>query len=190
VKALFDFFPIVAFFAAYFAFGQDIYLATKVMMGATALQIGYLLVRRHPIGFPHAANAFFAFGLGGLALVLHNPLFIQWKPTIANWVIAAAFLSSQLIGEKKPLMQRAFGEIAHLEDRDWRRLNVAWIVFSLFLSFLNLYVVYNFSEAFWVKFKLFGLIGLSLAFSIAQTVWIFQRSTAVEPDSADESGAR
>lgn len=190
MKALFDFFPVVAFFATYMAFGQDIYLATKVMMGATALQMGYLLVRRQPITFTHASSAFLAWGLGGLALALHNPLFIKWKPTVAYWLFAVAFLGSQFIGEKKPLLQRALGESAHLDPRDWRHLNVAWTIFFAFLGFLNLYVVYNFSEAFWVKFKLFGGLGLTLAFSIAQGIWIAMRSTPSEPDSADESGAR
>ena len=187
VKALFDFFPVVAFFITYVAFGQDIYLATKVMMAATLLQVSYLLVRRQPITFTHGASAFLAWGLGGLALALHNPLFIKWKPTVAYWLFAVAFLGSQYFGAKKPLLQRALGEAATLEPRDWRQLNVAWVIFFAFLGLLNLYVVYNFSEAFWVKFKLFGALGLTLAFSIAQGVWIAMRSAPEHPDSADKS---
>jgi intracellular septation protein len=186
VKALFDFFPVVAFFAAYMAFGQDIYLATKVMMAATLLQVLYLLARRQPITFTHAASAFLAWGLGGLALALHNPLFIKWKPTVAYWLFAVFFAGSQFIGEK-PLLQRALGHAANLEPRDWRQLNIAWAIFFACLGVLNLYVVYNFSEAFWVKFKLFGALGLTLAFSIVQGVWIAMRSTPEQPGSADKS---
>ena len=189
MKALFDFFPVLAFFVAYMAFGRDIYLATKVMMAATFLQIAYLLVRRRPISFTHISSAVLAWGLGGLALALHNPLFIKWKPTVAYWTFAAFFLGSQYIGEK-PLLQRALGHAAQLDALNWRRLNFAWVVFFVFLGALNVYVIYNFSEEFWVKFKLFGGIGLTLVFSLAQGVWIATKSTPEQPESPDGSGVR
>jgi intracellular septation protein len=189
VKALVDFFPVLAFFVAYMVFGQDIYLATKVFMAATLLQIVYLLIRRQPITLMHKAVAVIAFGLGGLALFLHNPIFIKWKPTVANWLIAAVFLGSQYYGEK-PMVQRVFEQVAQMDARSWRQLNWAWVIFSVFLGALNLYVVYNFSELFWVKFKLFGLIGLSFAFGIAQVFWIMSRSSSAEANSADSTGVK
>ena len=189
MKALVDLFPVVAFFGTYMVFGQDIYLATKVLMAATALQIAYLLVRRQTLTFMHKAVAVIAFGLGGLALVLHNPLFIKWKPTVANWLIAGVFLGSQYYGEKT-MVERMFDQVAQLDARNWRKLNWAWVIFSVFLGALNLYVVYSFSEVVWVKFKLFGLIGLSFAFAIAQMIWIFSKSQREQPDPADSSGAQ
>jgi intracellular septation protein len=189
VKALFDFVPVVAFFVAYMAFGRDIYLATKVMMVATLIQMVYLLVRRQPISFTHVSSAVLAWGLGGMALALHNPLFIKWKPTVAYWTFAAFFLGSHYIGDK-PLLQRALGHAAQLDAKNWRRLNFAWVVFFVFLGALNVYVVYNYSEEFWVKFKLFGGIGLTLAFSLAQGVWIAMKNGPEQPESPDGSGAR
>jgi intracellular septation protein len=187
VKALFDFFPVAAFFGTYMAFGQDIYLATKVMMGATLLQMAYLAVRRLPIRFTHVISAVLAWGLGGMALALHNPLFIKWKPTVVYWLFAVLFLGSQYVGDK-PLMQRGLEHAAQLDARSWRRLNVAWTIFFAVMGVLNVYVVYNFSEAFWVKYKLFGGLGLTLAFSLAQGVWIASRTPPEHADSPGSSG--
>lgn len=187
MKILFDFFPVLAFFITYVAFGQDIYLATKVMMVATALQMGYLLLLRKPIGATPIISAALAWGLGGLALLLHNPMFIKLKPTIAYWLFAAIFLGSQYIGGK-PLLQRALEEAAPVDAATWRRLNLAWVTFFFALGVLNLYVVYTFSEAFWVKFKLFGGIGLTLLFSIAQGVWLARRiPPQPKPDGPEAS---
>jgi intracellular septation protein len=185
VKALFDLFPIVAFVVTYLFFGRDIYLATKVIMAATAIQMAYLVVRRQPIGFLHVASAVLAWGLGGLSLLLHNPLFIKWKPTIASWMFAAAFIGSQYVGEK-PLIQRMFGPAVHLDERGWRQLNLVSFVFYVFLGVVNLYVVYNFSEEFWVKFKLTGLMGFTFAFFLAIGVWLYKKGAMDEPESSSE----
>jgi intracellular septation protein len=189
VKALFDFFPVAAFFGTYMAFGQDIYLATKVMMAATLAQMAYLVMRRLPIRFTHVISAVLAWGLGGMALIFHNALFIKWKPTVVYWMFAAVFLGSQFIGDK-PIMQRGLEHAAQLDSRSWRRLNIAWAIFFALMGALNLYVVYNFSEAFWVKYKLFGGLGLTLAFSLAQGVWIASRVPSEQPESPGGSGAQ
>ena len=73
----------------------------------------------------------------------------------------------------------------------WRRLNFSWAIFFLLLGALNVYVIYNFSEEFWVKFKLFGCLGLLLAFSLAQGVWIAMKSAPEkQTEPADNSGTR
>jgi len=190
LKALFDFLPVVAFFVAYMAFGRDIYLATKVTMVATLLQMVFLRVRRLPITFTNIAVAVMVWGLGGLTLALHNPLFIKWKPTVVYWIFAAFFIGSQYIGDK-PLLERALGHAAELDRASWRRFSWAWAVFFLLLGALNVYVLYNFSEEFWVKFKLFGCLGLVFAFSLAQGVWIAMKSAPEKPaESTDNSGAQ
>lgn len=50
----------------------------------------------------------------------------------------------------------------------WTKLNLSWAVFFAILGGVNLYVAFHFSEATWVKFKLFGVIGLMLVFALAQ----------------------
>jgi intracellular septation protein len=81
----------------------------------------------------------------------------------------------------QPIIQRMLGENVTLDARDWNRLNLMWAVFFFVEGVLNLYVAYNFDEATWVNFKLFGLMALTLLFALAQGVWISRRA---EPEDA------
>jgi intracellular septation protein len=112
---------------------------------------------------------------GGLTLLVHDATFIKWKPTIVNWLFAAAFLGSQFM--KGPsIIQRMLGENVTLEPRDWTRLNLMWVAFFAFSGVLNLWVAFNFDEATWVNFKLFGLMGITLVFALLQGVWIARKA--------------
>lgn len=104
-----------------------------------------------------------------MTLLLHDELFIKWKPTVLNWLLAAAFPGSQFFGAKS-FMQRMMGAAVFLLEIIWRRLNLAWAVFFATLGVANLHVVYHFDTDTWVNFKLFGLMGLT--FAIAQAVYI------------------
>lgn len=181
MKALIDFVPILAFFIAYIFFGRDLYLAVQVIMVATLLQLAFLWIKDRHISRMHLVSGLLLLGFGALTLVLQNDLFIKWKPTVVNWLFAAVFAGSLWIGDK-PLIQRIAESSLPLETADWRRLTVAYTVFFVFLGILNLYVVYNFSEAAWVKFKLFGLMGLTFLFMIAQGVWIMRRLPSEEEE--------
>ena len=64
------------------------------------------------------------------------------------------------------------GTAANLTERQWIRLNQMWVVFFLVVGAINLYVAYNFSEEFWVRFKLFGMLGITVVFVIIQSVWL------------------
>ena len=120
---------------------------------------------------------------GGITLALRNPLFIQWKVTVVNWLFAAAFLGSQLFGEKT-FTQRLMGHAIELEPALWRQLNTLWVVNFAVIGALNLYVMYNFDEQTWVYFKTWGMIGLSLLMAVGQAIWISSHST---DGSADQS---
>ncbi|MDX1488354.1 MAG: septation protein IspZ, partial [Acidiferrobacterales bacterium] len=81
------------------------------------------------------------------------------------------FLGSQWIG-KKTIVQRMLGSAAELTSEQWLRLNQIWVGFFVFVGTVNLYVAYSFSEEFWVKFKLFGMLGITLVFVIIQSIWL------------------
>jgi intracellular septation protein len=108
---------------------------------------------------------------GSITLILRNALFIQWKPTILNWLFAVAFLASGFIG-KQTLIERMMSHAIELPAAMWRRLNLMWVGNFSFLGAANIYVVYNFSEAFWVNFKLYGMLGLTLLMALVQGIWI------------------
>ena len=109
--------------------------------------------------------------LGSATLFFRNPTFLYWKPTVLNWMIAVAFFASQWIGEKT-IIQRMLGTTIKLRLEQWIKLNYMWIAFFLVSGTINIYVAYNFPEAFWVKFKLFGLMGMTILFVIFQSIWL------------------
>lgn len=182
MQIFYDFFPVIAFFVAYKMY--DIYVATLVIIVAVAIQIGLHWLRTGTVSRMHAISAVLVFVLGGVTLLLRNELFIQWKPTIVNWLFGVVFLASQFIGEK-PIIQRMLDHSAKLQPRDWKTLNMMWAGFFFFLGVVNLYVVYRYSEDTWVNFKLFGMLGLTLVFAVAQGVWIARRLPREESNKDD-----
>jgi intracellular septation protein len=109
--------------------------------------------------------------LGGATLVFRDPTFIKWKPTVVNWLFGAAFLASQIF-TSKPLVQRMMSTAITLPTSIWSRLNLAWVIFFLVSGMANLYVAYQFTEAVWVNFKLFGMLGLTLLFVVGQAFYL------------------
>lgn len=169
MQLLVDYIPIVIFIAAYFY--KDIFYATGVLMIAMpVILLGQWLVNKK-LNKIFAASTALVLILGGATLFFRNPTFLYWKPTVLNWAAGLVFLGSQWVGEKT-IAQRMLSNAAELQDGQWKRLNQIWVVFFVFVGSVNLYVAYSFSEAFWVKFKLFGMLGITFVFVIIQSVWL------------------
>jgi intracellular septation protein len=173
MQLLFDFLPLIVFFAAYALY--DLYVATAAIMVAIALQIAYQWLRHRKVNKMLLISGALVLVFGGITLVLRNPLFIQWKVTVVNWLFAAAFLGSQLFGAKT-FTERMMGHAMDLEPRLWRQLNTLWVANFGVIGALNLYVMYNFDEQTWVYFKTWGMIGLSLLMAVGQAIWISART--------------
>lgn len=169
MKFLFDFFPILLFFVAYKLYG--IYTATAVAIAAAFLQVGAFWWRHRRFENMHLVTLGLIALLGGATLWLQDEAFIKWKPTVVNWLFGAVFLASRYIGSQ-PLTKRMMGSAIELPDAIWYRLNTAWGLFFVSMGLLNLYVVYNFDTDTWVNFKLFGLMGLTLAFVVGQAFFL------------------
>lgn len=169
MKFLFDFFPILLFFGAYHL--EGIYVATGVAMIASVVQIGVGWLMWRKVERMHWVSAGLIILFGGMTLILHNPLFIMWKPTILNWLFALVFLGSAFIG-KKPLVQRMMEHVIQVPGSIWHRVNWAWVGFFVVSGVANILVAYQFSEAVWVNFKLFGLMGMTFLFMILQGLYL------------------
>ena len=176
-----DFLPVVAFVAAYYF--ADIYTATGVLMIAMAVQIAFQWFLNGTVTKMVLISAVLVWVAGAITLLLRNPIFSQWKPTIVNWLFAVAFLGSQFIGERS-LTERMMGHAIDLESSFWRQLNWMWTANFAFLGAANLYVLYNYDEATWVTFKLFGMLGLTLLMAVAQAVWIAIRTSEQQPEES------
>ncbi len=174
MQTLIDFLPIIVFFAVYQA--TDIYVATAALIVAMALQMGYQWLRTRTVNRMLLISASLVFLFGGITLLFRDPIFIQWKPTVVNWLFAAGFLTSRYIGART-LTERLMGQAVELDRLMWRQLNLMWVGNFTFLGAANIYVVYNFSEAVWVNFKLFGMLGFTLLMVIAQVAWIAAKTS-------------
>jgi len=175
MKFLADFFPILLFFVAYQMAG--IYVATAVAIGASVLQVAYFQLRYKKVEKMQWVTLGLLVFFGGMTLIFRNPDFIKWKPTVVNWLFAAAFFGSMFIG-KKSLLQRMMDQAITLPPPIWIKLNYLWIAFFISIGFLNLYVAFNFDEETWVNFKLFGMLGLTFVFVIAQGFYIARHAEA------------
>lgn len=173
MQLLFDLLPVIAFFVAYKVWG--IFVATAVLIAGVLAQTAVSWIRHRKVSPMLLTSAVLVLIFGGLTLWVRDPAFIKWKPSIVNWLFAAAFLVSQYL-RGPTIIQRMLGENVTLEPADWRRLNLMWVGFFLVAGALNLYVAYRFDEATWVNFKLFGLMGLTLAFALLQGVWIARKT--------------
>jgi intracellular septation protein len=185
LKFLFDFFPVILFFVAFKV--SDIYVATAVAIAATLGQIGYMLARRRKVAKMQWASLVIIGLFGGATILLHDETFIKWKPTVLYWLTGATFLGA--LAFKTNLVKAVMGEGIALPEPIWTRLAVAWGVFFLFKGALNLWVAYHFSTDVWVNYKVFGSVGLILAFVIAQALWLSKyvqdAPAKAEPPAAD-----
>ena len=181
MKQLLELLPLVLFFCAYQMDGDTltvggwshtfdgIFSATAVLMISTALTwlISSLLEKRNDKRLMWMTLAVLLFGAA--TLILRDQRFIQWKPTVFNWVLAAVFLGSQFIG-KRSVLERVLGSQLSLPRPIWTRLNVLWIGNFALVGALNLFVAYRFEEAVWVSYKLYSSIGFTLALMLLTVV--------------------
>lgn len=197
MKFLFDFIPLILFFAAFKLGGfypaethalveqylsgvisggviaQDqapLIFATAVCILATVLQIGYLLARGQKVHGMLWLTLGVVGIFGGLTIYLHDNKFIQWKPTLIYWLTSAGLLLAQVFFKKNMIRQGMESQFK-LPDDIWQKLLFAWIAFFAFMGALNLYVAFVFYKDnldAWVSFKAFGSTGLFFVFSIGQ----------------------
>jgi intracellular septation protein len=173
MQAALDFCSVFLFFIAFQFYG--IYVATTIGIIASGLQtIIYRLIKKEWDYKQIITFVIFTF-FGGLTLYFHNPIFVKWKPTIIFWIFAAIILFSHFF-MKKPIMQRllepAFEKHQPAIQSLWHRINLAWTCFFILLGSINLYIAYHYSNAAWVNFKFYGILGAVFIFSLLQSIYL------------------
>lgn len=191
MKFLIDFFPVILFFIGYKFFGDlppqwiemvnhipfvtispdepkdAIYFATVLIILATIIQNIVHRIVFKKLEKMHLISLGILIAFGALTLAFKDPDFIKWKVSIFNWVFALVIIGSQFIGSKS-LVERMMEHAIVVPKKIWEQVNMSWAAFFAFVSFVNIYVAYNYSEDTWVDFKLFGVLGMTLIFMIAQ----------------------
>jgi intracellular septation protein len=214
MKLLFDFLPIVLFFAAFkyaeghkewaasFATSQlgflvsggtvganeaPVLLATVVVIVATLAQVAWLKLRGRKVDTMLWVSLVLVVVLGGATIYFHNETFIKWKPSVLYWAMGLSFWLSPLLFGKN-LLRMLLGEQMQLPAMVWHRLNFAWVAFFGLMGLLNRWVAYSFPTATWVNFKLFGGIGLMLLFTLAQGLYL-SRHVKDDADATNKAPA-
>ena len=164
-----EFAPILVFVVVYYAFG--IFYATAALMATVTLQVVVLRLSKRPISGQMKVTFWLSLILGGLTLLLHDRMFIQWKPTIVNWAMAGALIGSHFFAERN-FVERMLGHQLKLPNAVWIRLNFGWAFGFVVAGALNLYVAWHFSEAFWVNYKLFGGVAITLFYVLLTVAYL------------------
>ena len=198
MKLLFDLFPVILFFLVFklagsfpaeslaiasstlgglVAGGQlsaeqaPILLAPATAIVATFVQVGWLLARGRKVEPMLWLSVAVIVIFGGATIWLHDETFIKWKPTILYWLFGTILLAGRL-GWRRNFIRQLLGPQISLPDAAWDKLLWAWIGFFLFAGAFNLFVAFNFPTDTWVNFKLFGTLGLTLAFVVGQAFYV------------------
>ena len=200
MKQLLEFLPLVLFFTAYQMDGQvislgswshtfdGIFSATAVLMISSVVTwvLASLWEKKNERRLMWMAAAILIFGAA--TLILRDQRFIQWKPTVFNWVLALVFLGSHFIGQTT-VLQRLLGGQLSLPSRIWTRLSALWIGNFTLVGALNLVVAYQYKESFWVAYKLYSSIGFTLLlmlFTIAIVAPHLKDQDAVSNEPAED----
>ena len=177
MQPLFDLLPVILFFVTYRL--TDIFVATGVLIVAVIVQTAIQWIRFRKVSSVALISAALILIFGGLTLLIHDKVFIQWKVTVLNWLLAAGLLASHFFGEQ-PLTQRLLGQHLVADRAVWLKLSHAWIAFLVVLGGLNLYVAYNYPESTWVTFKLVA-IGIQFVYMFATVFWVASKAQQTEP---------
>ena len=167
IKFLTDFGPLLIFFIVYKKNGNDLSVAIPPLIVATLISVCIVYFIEKKIPFVPLMGAVLVSTFGGLTLYFKNPIFIYIKPTIINILFAIILLVGRYIFNQnflKVLLNQAF----KMDEIGWNKLNDRWAYFFLFLALLNEFIWRTQTESFWVNFKVWGMLPLTIIFTAAQ----------------------
>lgn len=171
-------------------FSQPIIFATAVFMVAMAISLALskLILKRIPV-MPLVTGAV-VLVFGGMTLYFQDATFIKLKPTITNVLFGSVLLGGLVFGHS--LLRYVFGEVYRLKDRGWYLMTLRWGLFFFALAALNEIVWRNFSDDFWVSFKVWGIMPLTMIFTMSQIPLLTRYAPDEEspaPATAQDSAA-
>ncbi len=167
LKFITDFGPLLVFFSFYYKNEKDLTVAIPPFIVATliALVVVWILEKKIPM-VPLLGGIFITL-FGGLTIYFDNPIFIYVKPTIINILFGIALLFGKFFSNE-PILKKMLGKSLQLTDEGWKILNLRWVYFFFGLALLNEIIWRTQSEEFWVNFKVWGILPLTIIFTAFQ----------------------
>jgi intracellular septation protein len=169
--------------------GHAIIFATAVLMAAMAISllVAWLVLKK--VAVMPLVTGIVVMVFGGLTLWLQDDTFIKIKPTITNLLFSGTLLGGLLF--KQSLLKYVFGDVYKLLPRGWYLLTLRWGLFFLVLAIAN-EVVWRGANAYfpndakaagdvWVSFKVWGVMPLTVLFSVLQLPTLSKYAPPAEP---------
>ena len=164
IKIVLELGPLLVFF--FVNANADIFSATAWFMGAmvVSLALSWFLLKK--VAIMPLVTGVVVLVFGTLTLLLKDDTFIKMKPTIVDTLFGVTLLSGLLF--KQSLLKYVFGDVYKLKPEGWLVLTVRWGLFFLLLAVLNEVVWRLFDTDTWVAFKVWGVMPLTIVFSMFQ----------------------
>ena len=171
LKFITDFGPLLIFFVVYSKSGKNLNIAIPPLIIATiiAVLVSYVVEKKIPY-IPLIGGIIISI-FGGLTLYFNNPVFLYMKPTIINIIFGLA-LAFEGFFTKEHILKKMLGKSISLSDEGWKALTIRWMFFFFSLALLNEYVWRTQTEEFWVNFKVWGILPITLVFTAFQVFLI------------------
>jgi intracellular septation protein len=174
-----EFGPLLIFFIAYLYLKRTlpdpktaIYIAAIILGGLSTLSLIYSTVKHGAIPKMLLFTTLLVVGSAGLSYVFKDPRFIYMKPTVINALFGIGVLGGVVF--KKNVIQMIMGEAIEMPIKAWNNLAIRWGIFFFVLAAINEYVWRIYGEDFWVKFKVFGFLPLTILFTMTQLPFIMK----------------
>ena len=167
IKFITDFGPLLIFFTFYYRSEKNLTVAIPPFIVATiiALAVVWFLEKKIPM-VPLLGGIFITL-FGGLTIYFDNPIFIYIKPTIINILFGIGLLVGKFFTDE-PLLKKMLGNSLSLTEEGWKVLNSRWVYFFFGLALLNEIIWRTQSEEFWVNFKVWGILPITIIFTAFQ----------------------
>lgn len=178
IKLIIEFLPLGLFFLVTTKY--DFVVSTTVFMIATCVSLVVMWYLFHQLALMALITAATGLLAGAVTLGMHDPKYIQMKPTIVSLTFAMILLAGLMF--RKPLFKLLLGQSLHLTDEGWRVLTWIWFAYFLFIAGLNEYIWRTSTFEFWAAFKAFGLMPLTVIYAVPQ-MYLLKRYRPVETEA-------